>query len=254
MSIPTLVQELIDGSGNNFHAKVARWFMAEGWRVSVSPYYMDQTQQKAREIDLVVEKSVSIAGGLGDVVVRLFVECKFVPGYSVFWFTSKNKKAVEQVLCTSGPFRPNNQYTNKHHYLVGDRVAKLFTSSNNRGPDAEPFYKALNQALNGLVSLRLQSAKGSRPAGSSYSVLAVLDFPLVVCSSFAKMFSADFDGQRETEEIRENFQLEVEYAYVSPAGHAAEELFLLDFVEYDQLPAIAAALETDARVAGFLAT
>jgi hypothetical protein len=230
MSIPTLVQELIDGSGNNFHAKVARWFMAEGWRVSVSPYYMDQTQQKAREIDLVVEKSVSIAGGLGDVVVRLFVECKFVPGYSVFWFTSKNKKAVEQVLCTSGPFRPNNQYTNKHHYLVGDRVAKLFTS------------------------LRLQSAKGSRPAGSSYSVLAVLDFPLVVCSSFAKMFSADFDGQRETEEIRENFQLEVEYAYVSPAGHAAEELFLLDFVEYDQLPAIAAALETDARVAGFLAT
>jgi hypothetical protein len=38
MSIPAQVQELIDGSGNNFHAKVARWFAAEGWRVSVSPY------------------------------------------------------------------------------------------------------------------------------------------------------------------------------------------------------------------------
>lgn len=257
MSIPTQVQELIDGSGNNFHAKVARWFMTEGWKVSVSPYYMDQTQQKARELDLVVEKSMPVRGGfgdpVGDVVVRLFVECKFVPGYSIFWFTSKNRKAVEGVVCNSGHFRENNLYTNQHHYLVGDRVAKLFTSSNNRGQEGEPFYKALNQALNGLVSLRTQPAKGSRPEGSSSRVLAVLDFPIVVCSSFANLYSADFDGQRDPSEIRDNFQLEVEYAYVSPSGHAAEELFLLDFVEYDQLPVFAAALQEDAQVAGFLA-
>lgn len=257
MSIPTQVQELIDGSGNNFHAKVARWFMTKGWKVSVSPYYMDQTQQKARELDLVVEKSMPVQGSLGDlvgdVVVRLFVECKFVPGYSVFWFTSKNKTAVERVVCNSGPFRANNLDTYKHHYLVGDRVAKLFTSSNNRGQEAEPFYKALNQALNGLVSLRTQPGKGSRPEGSSARVLATLDFPVVVCSSFANLYAADFDGQREPIEIQENFQLEVEYAYVTPAGHAAEELFLLDFVEYERLPIFAAALLEDAQVAGFLA-
>lgn len=178
MSVPTPVQELIDGSGNNFHAKVARWFIADGWKVSISPYYMDQSQQKARELDLVVEKTWPIKGSfgnwIGSVVVRLFVECKFVPGHSVFWFTNKNRKAVEELVCNTGVFREQNTYTAKHHYLLGDRVAKLFASSNNRGQESEPFYKALNQALNGLVSLRTQPAKARLSARSAEGILAVL--------------------------------------------------------------------------------
>lgn len=255
MPVPTPVQELIDGSGNNFHAKVARWFIADGWKVSVSPYYMDQSQQKARELDLIVEKTWPIMGSfreyLGGVVVRLFVECKYVPGHSVFWFTNKSRTAVEELLCNTGPFRENNTYTAKHHYLLGDRVAKLFTSSNNRGQEVEPFYKALNQALNGLVSLRAQPPKASLSATSTDDILAVLDFPIVVCSSFSSLYAADFDGQHEPNEIRENFQLEVEYAYVSSSGQATDELFLLDFVEYNKLPVFVAALQEDAHVAGF---
>lgn len=84
-------------------------------------------------------------------------------------------------------------------------------------------------------------------------MLATLDFPVVVCSSFSNLYAADFDGQSEPIKIQQNFQLEVEYAYVISAGHAAEELFVLDFVEYDRLPAFAAALLEDAQVAGFLA-
>ena len=57
MTIPALVRELIDGSGNTFHAKVARWFQSQGWHILIGPYYMDQSQQKAREIDLVAEKT-----------------------------------------------------------------------------------------------------------------------------------------------------------------------------------------------------
>jgi hypothetical protein len=56
MNIPSTVVQLIEGSGNSFHAKVARWFNTHGWHVVVSPYYLDQAQSKARELDLVVEK------------------------------------------------------------------------------------------------------------------------------------------------------------------------------------------------------
>ena len=134
MSVPPQVQDLIDGSGNSFHAKVTRWFATNGWSITISPYYMDQTQQKARELDLVVEKACPIKGTFGDwqgdVVVRLFVECKYVPSYSAFWFTDKNVAAVEEMLCASGLFRRQNTYTARHHYLSGsNRVAKLFTSS-----------------------------------------------------------------------------------------------------------------------------
>jgi hypothetical protein len=98
MSTPITVTQLIQGSGNNFHAKVARWFELNKWHTTVSPYYMDQTQGKARELDLVVEKLWPIRNSLdqliGHIVVRLFVECKFVAAESVFWFAPKNSKAA----------------------------------------------------------------------------------------------------------------------------------------------------------------
>ena len=52
MKVPDEVLKLIRNSGNNFHAQVARWFTDHDWHVIVSPYYMDQTQLKAREIDV----------------------------------------------------------------------------------------------------------------------------------------------------------------------------------------------------------
>lgn len=258
MSIPSQVQELIESSGNTFHAKVARWFASDGWDTSVSPYYMDQSQQKARELDLIIEKVWPIRQTFrewaGEVAVRLFVECKFLPGYSVFWFADKDRATVEGMLCSSGKFRPNNTYTAKHHYLsAGNRVAKLFASANARGQESEPFYKALNQSLNGLVSMRTQPPRAFSSNRRRGGLHVVLDFPVVVCSSFSQLYAADFAGSTDTTLVRDNFQLEVQYAYVEPSGQIRDELFLLDMVEYDQLSQFVKAVEEDAHVAGFFA-
>jgi hypothetical protein len=87
MGIPDEVFKLISSSGNSFHAKVTRWFSGSGWHVIVSPYYMDQTQNKAREIDLIAEKLWIIRDVLDKpldyLAVRLFIECKFVPSFKV---------------------------------------------------------------------------------------------------------------------------------------------------------------------------
>jgi hypothetical protein len=111
MPIPPQVQELIDGSGNTFHARVVRWFSANGWSTNISPYYMDQSQQKARELDLIAEKVIPINGSfnqwVGEIAIRLFIECKFLPGHSVFWFTDKNRTSIEEFLCSSGKYRRN---------------------------------------------------------------------------------------------------------------------------------------------------
>lgn len=130
MSTLAKANEIIASSGNSFHARVARWFTENRWLVQVSPYYMDQGLNKAREIDLVVEKIVGeitnwSGNFLGDIVARLYVECKYVPMTSVFWFAEKNIEKALNLVCESGPFRPNNKYTNNHHYLSGEsRVAK----------------------------------------------------------------------------------------------------------------------------------
>lgn len=101
--------------------------------VIVSPYYMDQSLSKAREIDLIVEKEFPFNDGFnrfsGYVVVRLFVECKYIPSPSVFWFSSKDGNSARELVCKNRIFNKENSYTEKHHYLsTCDRVAKLFAS------------------------------------------------------------------------------------------------------------------------------
>jgi hypothetical protein len=256
MTLPTAVKDLIEGSGNTFHAKVARWFADNGWKITVSPYYLDQGQQKARELDLVAEKVSPVTDSFGrwrgEVVVRLFVECKFVAGHSVFWFTERNRVATERLVCSSGGFTQNNTYTMQHHYLAsGNRVAKLFASSNARGQESEPFYKALNQALNGLVVLRNQQPLASTAARGGSRVLAVLNFPVIVCSAFQTVYAADFDGKSETSKVDDNFQLEVQYAYVESSGQPRDEFFILDLVAFDKLPSFAASIQKDAELSAF---
>jgi len=178
MSVPKQVTELIQGSGNNFHAKVARWLANNGWHVIVSPYYMDQSQNKAREIDLIAEKLWLSGRPVDDIAVRLFIECKYVPSNAVFWFADKDRKSAEKLVCSSGPFGPDNLYTERHHYLSqSQRVAKLFASSTSKTPENEPFYKALNQALNGMVSLRGRPVSIPAVKESHRSPKALLEFP-----------------------------------------------------------------------------
>jgi hypothetical protein len=238
VSVPSEILQIVQSSGNSFHAKVARWFQVQGWRVTVSPYYMDQTQGKAREIDLVAEKiwpfDTDFRRRGGSVGVRLFIECKFVPSHSVFWFADKDVEAAQSLVCATGLFRKDNTYTQKHHYLEhGHRVAKIFATAVARSQETEPFYKALNQVLSASVSMRGQGVSPALSQGHPPAV--VLEFPIVVCSSFGRMYQTDFYADTTPEVISDNFQLELNYAYVNRGGQQQNDYFLLDFVEFDRL-------------------
>ncbi|HUI45681.1 MAG TPA: hypothetical protein VL122_06855 [Nitrospirota bacterium] len=256
MAVPKKVNELIESSGNNFHAKVARWFSEKGWGVIVSPYYMDQSQNKAREIDLIAEKLWSVEDQSNrradDVAVRLFIECKFVPSLSVFWFADKDQKSALKLVYSTKPFRPTHTRTKEHHYLSqSPSVAKLFStnSSKAKAPENEPFYKALNQVLNATVSMRGQPVSVPPLNESNRAPKALIEFPVVVCNSFNQIYSVDFDSNSKPEMVTDNFQLEVRYAYIDRHGQQRDEYFLLDFVEFDQLEKFMEAINKDANLA-----
>lgn len=254
--VPIQVQQLVDSSGNSFHARVARWFRDAGWHVRVSPYYLDRSQEKAREIDLVVEKAVEIRNFAnrfeGDVVVRLFVECKFVAGHTVFWVAERDQSAAEALVVSSPPFRADNAYTRKHHYLADAPVAKLFAAEQSRGAEFEWMYKALNQVLNAQTSMLGQSV--TIPQLQRYKARkVVLNFPVVVCSSFERIFRTDFFEAGAAQKVNDNFQLEVSYAYTDVQGTPRDGYFLVDIVEFEQLEALAVAVLNDAQVASYLA-
>ena len=250
------IESLVLGSGNNFHAKVARWFTDNQWHVVVSPYYMDQAQSKAREIDLVVERAFpwySHSGFVGNVIVRLFVECKYVAAPAVFWFAKKDEiSALELVEKNNSG---EGQYINpeKHHYLSGnERAAKLFASSNSRGSENDPFFKALNQVLNAMVSLRGQSTSIPQLRKNHWAREIMIEYPVVVCSSFDNLYFVNFDAESAPQRIENNFLFEVRYAYVDRGGKQMNDYFLLDFIEFDRLSELAKAVEEEAYVAGGL--
>lgn len=253
MTVPTQIQGLIDSSGNNFHAKVAQWFVADGWSIQISPYYLDQTQQKAREIDLVAEKLWPYKDPFGQhqgyVLVRLYIECKFVPSHAVFWFAEKSKREAESLVCSFEGFTSNNSYTSQHHYLAqSDRVAKLFTSSQTKQQESDLFYKALNQILSAYVAFRHQQSYIESSSKLLHGRVVSLTFPVVVCSSFKDVFAVDFLGQIPTAAQSQNFQLEVRYAYGDSAS-ARNEYFLIDFVSYDGLSLFTKAISEDVDAA-----
>jgi len=253
-NIPREVFDLIESNGNNFHTKVARWFTNNGWHVVVSPYYMDQTQGKAREIDLVVEKLWPVMNdfgrGRGYIVTRLFVECKYIPSYSVFWFSDRDYEATKQLICKDVPRIASNTYIDKHHYLRNSpRVAKLFASSK-KSPENDLFYKALNQALNAMISMRSHPTSTPQAKGYPAPLLKLLNFPVVVCNSFEKIFSADFQSNSPPQSLQKNFQLEVLYAYIDARQQPQNEYFLLDFVEFDQLDDFHTAISKDVNILG----
>jgi hypothetical protein len=259
MAAPEEVLKLVYESGNNFHAKVARWLLVDGWHVEVSPYYMDQAQNKAREIDLVAEKLWPVPDlwgkPIGDVAVRLFVECKFIPTYSVFWFADKDLEAAQRLVCSTGGFREDNSYTRRHHYLAASpRVAKLFATNAARATDNDPYYRALNQVLNAMMAMRGGTVAVPALRRNGRAPMVLLEFPVIVCSSFRQVFGVDFYSEAEPQKVEENFQLEIQYAYLGSGGAHRDEYLLLDFVEFDQLQAFVAEIAEDAKVASHFAS
>ena len=258
MGIPNEVTELVRDSGNNFHAKVARWFSDNKWNVIISPYYMDQTQNKAREIDLIAERLWPVPTTFGhsedNIAVRLFIECKFVPSHSVFWFAEKDQDSAQTLVCNRHHFRPSNIHTQKHHYLAqSSKVAKLFATSASKAMENEPFYKALNQVLNAMISMSGRPLSVPAPGQSQMPPLDVIEFPVIVCSSFDKIYSVDFYTESQPESIKDNFQLEVRYAYIDRYNKQQDDYFLLDFVEFSKLEKFTEAIEEDAKTLALFA-
>jgi hypothetical protein len=252
---PKEIVDLIRGSGNNFHAKVARWFDETNWNVVISPYYMDQSQGKAREIDLVAEKLWPVKDFTGAitqyVALRLIVECKFVASSAVFWFGPKDRESALDLVSAGGIFSNDFHNSSPHHYLSGGlHVAKIFTSSNTKIAESEPFYKALNQALNATVSIRNQTLLNQKRKQYQYANVRIIEFPVVICSSFDKIYAVDFFSEaEEAVQVKENFQLEVRYAYMDRSGSHRNENFLLDFVSFENIGQFVKSVEDTAQLA-----
>lgn len=246
----SVVQKIIKLSGNSFHSRIVNLLRRSGWNVLVSPYYSDNFTDKPREIDIIAEKKFDVnsfgSNWLGTVDIRLFIECKYVVGETVFWFDAKDKeRAINRIMIDTGlenPYKNNN--ITKLHYFLDEPVAKLFASEKSRGEDHEVLNKAINQNLNALLYYR--SKDNFMPLENDNQIKSLLSvpYPIIVFNSFDKFYRTNIaDEKQTTQPIAEPFQLEINYAYTDEARNGFNEYFLIDVVSNDTLKAFLADLE-----------
>jgi len=234
------IQGLVQRSGNSFHSKVVAALKAKGWSTLISPYYNDSLTDKPREIDLLAEKAFPITHPFGDrrgaIAVRLFIECKYVPQATVFWFHDKDGARARQLVLATTPMRDNNAYTDKHHYLRSNpSVAKLFASETKRDAENEIMYKALNQSLNALLYFRRGKPIITELSGGTPDYRATVNYPVILCNSLSRFYRVDMETDAPPAQIETNFMLEVNYAYLDPNQTRKQEYFLIDVVEFGRL-------------------
>ena len=245
------VKAIIFKSGNTFHSQVLKYLQDKGWTVLISPYYNDNATNKPREIDLIAEKAFETSNRryFRTVNVKLFIECKYIPQLTVFWFHSKDMQKAQDLVIKTASLRKDNSYTEKHHYLADvDRVAKLFADERSKSAENEIFYKALNQSLNAMVYYRDRGSIIKYPDGGNNHIVKTLNYPVILCNSFDNLYRVEINLDKEPSRIQENFQLEVNYAYMSSNNSNMNEYFLIDIVDFSLFDDLLKKVEADARI------
>ena len=221
----------------------------KNWTVLISPYYNDNITDKPREIDIIAEKGFNVMEFpsfrkyLGTLWVRLFIECKYIHKEIAFWFDNKDEEsAIKRIMKDTSLKHPDeNVFIKEHHYYTSKEVAKLSASGSDKSPDKEIIYKALNQSLNAMVYYK--SSPSAILAKRSGRALRIVNYPLILCNSFDKLYRVNSEKEEGYSQIDKNFQLEVNYAYLDKDKNSKSDYFLIDIVEFNQFDEFLTMLE-----------
>ena len=76
-------------------------------------------------------------------------------------------------------------------------------------------------------------------------VFATVEMPTILCNSFADFYRVEIDDPDQPKPIDDNFELEVNYAYLDDQKNNKTEYFLIDIVDFEKLDGFLSILEAD---------
>lgn len=223
--------------GNDFQYRVKKVLTDAEWNVRMSPYYNDSFSEKPREIDIIAEKIFLPAPNSvynSTVVVRLFIECKYIVEQTTFWLEERSIEKAKEVVDSSRTFHQvaeNYGVQTNHHYLLNDLIAKLYRTEG-KNPDGDPIYKAITQCLNATIYYRNHPTDLKNKYNRGRQRIGELNYSVIICNSFEKFLKKDTTTDSTVTPVTEPFQLEVDYAYTKKDSQE-EELFYIDVLRVD---------------------
>jgi hypothetical protein len=234
-----------------FHYKVYNYFKDKGWKVQLSPYYIDNYTQKPREVDIIAEKfykieppiliSANLKEGLSDQQkyigtfnVRLYIECKLkkLEEYILFFEKPINKK-FEVLLKGRNIFYYEAEIPNVEIHYFREDVSKLFSTQSNRH---DYLFDAINQSLHSMIYFNTLFKKEGHIISlfspeelSHLNILAIASFPIIILEDIK---AKDINDKL----IENNFAAEVNYAYYDEINrNFKNKIFYVDVVSFAKI-------------------
>ena len=162
-------------SGHNFHFDIEDRVKAKGWKIHSKVSYLDDVEQKPREIDFVAVQERERHNPRGN-QIALVVECKYLNHEVKFWLRDnpKNHKAYFIDGYVADDFFLNDS---RFHFFSPAKVAVTL--------EENAMYEAVMQASKSLMYLR---------QGSQLLYTKGLFYPVVVYKGPGKL--TDQDGNQ----------------------------------------------------------
>jgi hypothetical protein len=230
-------------SGHDFEYRVADCIRQQDWHVETNSHYVDLITRKSRETDIIAKKGYAVFDAFrntrADILVRLFIQCKFVQREVELYFAQKNVEAAKKLAKDNQILRSSEDYPlhdgsttppKIHHYIAGEEVVLSW----NCNPDL--VYEAVNQAVHSFIFFGYHLREGP------YAV----DYPLIIVNSFDTFFRKDAKTQTRIP-FAENFQ--IAYQYTHPQFPSLDEksfmnkYYMVDVLSFDHINGFLKTLE-----------
>ncbi len=237
------IKKIINESGNTLHYEIVNILRAQNWVLDVSPYFVDSATGKSREVDIIAKKIIKVdcseqKKNIGEITLKLFIECKYINQDIVFWLDNKDEKKNLKLVNKYFGLKENQKWPiqKKHRYVREGSVAKLFAGNGKQ----DCIHKALDQTLRSLIYYR-ESSIDNQSRESGDKITKEIHYPIIILNSFInlhRVYTYPPKNLKIHEEIKNNFMLDVNYAYMEDKNDCKikrEEDFIIDIVSKDTL-------------------
>lgn len=163
-------------SGHNFHFDIEDRVKAKGWGVNSKVSYLDDVEQKPREIDFVATQQRESHNHRGN-QIALVVECKYLNHDVSFWFRDNPKNHTAYFF---DGYNMDELFLDESnwHFFSPAKVAVSFEENEKKNK----MYEAIMQASKALMFLR---------QGQQMLYTKGLFYPIVVYKGSGKLTDQD---------------------------------------------------------------
>jgi hypothetical protein len=237
------LEKIIKNSGNYLHLHIVELLEKCDWKVDLSSYYYDDTNDKPREIDIVASKTIELKSFSSQNLtiapegfkLILFIECKYFKEEIAFHM--RDYEGVDQarsiIVERMNKGEVLTDINNNHHYFNFKKIGKLYDCQ-----ISKDVFDAITQPIKSLTFFKARNLE----MGFYY--------PVVVFSGIDGIYQLETNDASDLQSIKSKkvVPFGVNYSYRSPISDTLEtQLFNVDFVEESMLEGYLNTIEFNAK-------